>query len=64
MKYKTLNELYRAYEFDELDRVNSPIKLRQNSVMVENDSGEVVFEMYKDEIIEEMAYWIHMPFQS
>lgn len=61
MKYKTLNELYKAYEFGELDRENNPMHLWIDWVIVENSLGDIVFEMLKDEIIREMAYWIHMP---
>lgn len=64
MKYKTLNQLYKAYDFGDLERKDSPMKFRGNTVIAENDSNEVVFEMCKDELIVEMAYWIHMPFQN
>lgn len=61
MKYLTLNDLYRAYEYDELCRQNNPMIITQQSVIVKNNLDDIVFEIDKDDLIIEMAYWIHMP---
>lgn len=61
MKYKTLYELRGAYDEDLLDIKMNPIMFNKTKAFVEDDSDQIVFEMCKDELISEMAYFLDIP---